>query len=174
MSPMSPVSARPFSAIETKAQDSPRWQDINVISPSTASHRSLYSDNEDGFRSPRLQLLTSNLLGTHSQCSSPGVHTLISPSAQVQLPGDELLYDVTSEERPDEKIFDTAFQAALASAKQEMKDVSLALWGCPSSHQLGSDLHALKERAQELSEFEPSRTRTVGLVGDPGTGQLLK
>lgn len=168
---LSPIGGRPFSAVNPGPQNSPSWEHINVISPSTASHRSLYSDTDDGFRSPRLALLTNNLLEAHRQEDPEGINTLISPSAPVPQPGDELLYDIANEERPEERLFNPEFQAALATTKQEMKDISLAIWGCPASHQLGSDLHALKERAQELSEFEPSRTRTVGIVGDSGVGE---
>ncbi|KAF2733490.1 hypothetical protein EJ04DRAFT_524428 [Polyplosphaeria fusca] len=170
LSPMSPVAPRPFPAVEPP-QESPGWEHINVISPSTASHHSMYSDSDDAFRSPRLALLTNNLLGSHMQQETEGIRTLISPSAPVQQPGDELLYDVGTEAAPDERYFHADFQAALAATKQEMKDISLAMWGCPASHRIGSDLHHLKQWAQNLSEFEPTRTRTVGLVGDPGVGK---
>lgn len=96
---------------------------------------------------------------------------LISPSAPVQVPGDELLYDTASERMPGDAFFNAEFQAALAATKQEMKDISLAIWGCPISHRLGSDLHALKQWAQQLSEFEPTRTRTIGFVGGSGVGK---
>ncbi|KAF2263942.1 hypothetical protein CC78DRAFT_581063 [Lojkania enalia] len=168
----SPTGGRPlFSPVDTGSHGSPEWEHVNVTSPSTASHYSLYSDTEEAFRSPRLQLLTSNLLGQQSYIEPESAHTLISPSAPVQLPGDELLYDVAKEESPKKRFFEPDFQAALTASKQEMKDISLTIWGCPASHRLGSDLHALKQWAQQLSEFEPLRTRTVGLVGDAGVGK---
>lgn len=159
---MSPVADLPFSPV------SPDWPAINLISPSTASHHSVFSDpdQDDDFRSPRLALLTSGL-----NDESEELNKLISPSAPIPQPGDELLYDITNEEKPDMPLFNSDFQASLARMKQEMKDVSLALWGCPASHQLGSDLHALKQRAQQLGEFEPMRTRRVALVGDTGAGK---
>lgn len=168
---VSPIEGRPFSPVDQ--EESAEWEhiNINVISPSTASHHSLCSDTDEIFRSPPLALQTSNLLGCQLQTEFEESNTLFSPSAPVQHPGDELLYDVGSEERPDEAFFDPAFQAALAATKQEMKDVALAIWGCPASHQIGSDLHALKQRALELSEFEPLRTRTVGFVGEAGVGK---
>ncbi|KAF2811457.1 uncharacterized protein BDZ99DRAFT_413910 [Mytilinidion resinicola] len=52
-----------------------------------------------------------------------------------------------------------------------MREISLAIWGCTAAHQAGTDLYALRQQAQALSEFEPSRTRTVGLVGDSGVGK---
>ncbi|KAF2114884.1 hypothetical protein BDV96DRAFT_576070 [Lophiotrema nucula] len=169
---LSPVGGRPFPSpsLFAPSQDSPGWEHINVISPSTASHHSVYSDIEEGFRSPRLALLTSNL-SCNPQHGSEGMHLLISPSAPVQVPGDELLYDIATEQKPDDAFFNAEFQAALAATKQEMKDISLAIWGCPISHRLGSDLHALKQWAQQLSEFEPTRTRTIGFVGESGVGK---
>lgn len=160
---MSPVVPQPFSPLSPVE---PEWPLINVISPSTASHHSLYSDGEDEFRPPRLALLTSDLDNGPEE-----LNKLISPSAPVPQPGDELLYDMATEEKPDQPYFQPDFQSVLAKTKQEMKDIALAIWGCPASHQLGSDLHALKQRALELSEFEPAKSRTIGLVGDANAGE---
>jgi hypothetical protein len=120
-------------------------------------------------------MINTGMLSADSRASSAisEMNMLISPSAPVQLPGDELLYDINTEARPEEPFFDPAFQRALNNTKQEMKDLSLAIWGCSAAHQVGSDLHALRQWAQTLSEFEPSRTRTVGLVGDSGVGKLF-
>lgn len=161
---MSPVDKKPFSpASPTTAE----WPGINVISPSTASHHSVNSDTEDDLRSPRLALLTSNLEGDQEERNN-----LVSPSAPIPQPGDELLYDIATEEKPDEPFFSPDIQSCLVKTKQQMKDISLAIWGCPVSHQVGSDLHALKERAQKLSEFEPDRTKKIALVGSPGAGKF--
>jgi hypothetical protein len=153
----------PFSPV------SPDWPAINLISPSTASHHSvlLGPDDEGDIKSPRLALLTSGL-----NDESEELNKLISPSVPVPQPGDELLYDVANEEKPDMAFFNPEVQASLARTKREMKDVSLALWGCPASHQNGSDLHALKQRAHELAVFEPMRTRRIGIVGDVGAGTV--
>lgn len=150
----------PFSQVDSE------WPLINIISPSTASHHSLCSDTENEFRTPRLALLTSEL-GDEAE----EFNKLISPSAPIPQPGDELLYDIMTEEKPDEPFFNHQFQAILARMKQEMKDISLSIWGCPASHRLGSDLHALKQHAVQLSEFEPSRTRTIAFVGESGVGK---
>jgi len=124
-------------------------------------------DEVDSLKSPRLALLTSGL-----DSESEGLNQLISPSAPVPQPGDELLYDVVNEEKPDMAFFNPEFQSALTRTKQEMNNISLALWGYPGSHQSGSHLHALKQRAQQLSEFEPMRTRRIAVVGDSGAGTL--
>jgi hypothetical protein len=165
MSPalMNPTSNLPFSPI------SPDWPAIKLLSPSTASHHSVISDQDETseIRSPRLALLTS---GLGDECDE--LNKLISPSAPVPQPGDELLYDVLNEEMTDMAFFNPEFQSALARTKQEMNDISLALWGYPGSHQLGSHLHALKQRAQQLGEFEPMRTRRIAVVGGSGAGKL--
>ncbi|KAF2680709.1 hypothetical protein K458DRAFT_311139 [Lentithecium fluviatile CBS 122367] len=159
---MGPANNLPFSPI------SPDWPAINVISPSTASHHSVVSESEqdDDFRSPQLALLTSGLKDDPRE-----LHQLVSPSAPIPQPGDELLYNVTNEEKPDVPFFNSDLQASLARTKQEMKDISLALWGCPASHLSGSDTYALKQRAQQLGEFEPMRTRRIALVGNNGAGK---
>lgn len=163
---VSPVLASPAANIPFSPA-SPDWPAINLISPSTASHHSVPSDTEeDGdVISPRLALLTSGLSDETGE-----LNKLISPSAPIPQPGDELLYDVAIEEKPDVAFFNPDFQASLTKTKLEMKDVSLAVWGCPASHQLGSDLYALRQRADQLGEFEPMRTRRLALVGDEGNG----
>ena len=163
---MSPVANLPFSPV------SPDWPAITVISPSTASHRSVISvqdQEEDDIISPRLTLLTAGLNDEPEE-----LNKLISPSAPIPLPGDELLYDIESEEKPDLPFFDPDFQKSLARTKQEMKDVSVVLWGCAASHKRGSDLYLLKQRSQQLGEFEPMRTIRIGFVGDSGAGELSR
>jgi len=168
--------------IDPGSMDSPAWEhQFNLISPSTASHGSPFFPSGE-FESPRVPPLittglaiNSGMLSAHSRASSASeMNMLTSPSAPVQLPGDELLYDISTEPRPDERLFDLSFQAALNKTRKEMKDLSLAIWGCTAAHQVGSDLYALRQWAQELSEFEPSRTRTVGLIGDSGVGMCFK
>jgi hypothetical protein len=156
-----PVTNLPSSPI------SPDWPAIKVTSPSTASHHSLsWDQNEgDGSRSPRLALLTGGLLDEFEE-----INKLISPFTPIPQSGDELLYDVMSEEKPDMPLFNSDFQASLERTKKEMKDVALAIWGCPASHQLGSNLYTLRQRAQQLGAFEPVRTKRIALVGDTGAG----
>ncbi|KAF2866503.1 hypothetical protein BDV95DRAFT_504588 [Massariosphaeria phaeospora] len=144
---------------------------IKIVSPSPASYCSLHSGTNDRLRSPRLALLTENLLETQHEQLLENINTLVSPSAPISQSGDEFLYDSSMEELPHEPFFAPDFQAALASTKQEVTEISLALWGCPTSHQMRSDLHSLRGCAQELSRFESVRTRTVGLVGGSRMGK---
>lgn len=101
---MSPIGVRPYSSFDPEC-NSPGWANINVISPSVASHYSFYSDNDtnEGFRSPRLALQTSNLLGLgwqerhvseglHTPISGSAMCTPISPSAPDELGRDEVLH----------------------------------------------------------------------------------
>ncbi|PSN71098.1 hypothetical protein BS50DRAFT_631118 [Corynespora cassiicola Philippines] len=160
------------------SQTFPDWQhvSVNVISPSTASHHSMFLDEDEedeACLSPKLALFTSNLpiIEPPEEDSFEALTTLISPSAPVQYPGDELIYDIATEERPEERFFDQEFQDSLKTTKKEIKNISLAIWGCSASHQQGSDLYALKEWARELSEFEPSMRKTLGIVGASKTGK---
>ena len=138
---------------------------------SNSTHNSVYSDRESRNSSPRrIAGLAGLHLGDSLRAPEGHVHQLFSPSAPPKQPGDELLYNVASERRPDERIFSPAFQSALEETKGELRELSLAIWGCTAAHQAGTGLYALRQQGQSLSEFEPTRTRTVGLVGDSGAG----
>jgi hypothetical protein len=146
---------------------------ISVMTPgSNSTHNSVYSDRESRNSSPRrIAGLAGLHLGDDLRAPEGHVHQLFSPSAPPKQPGDELLYNVASERRPDERIFSQAFQSALEETKGELRELSLAIWGCTAAHQAGTGLYALRQQGQSLSEFEPMRTRTVGLVGDSGAGR---
>jgi hypothetical protein len=190
------ATREPLSMSNTPRITSPRALKNGIVrKPSTQSVKSLrfarspggaprYSPGSDGVLTPGYD---SGHEEVHPNGSLPGVTAglhfggqlrvpaneqspLFSPSAPPQQPGDELLYSLASEERPDERIFQKDFQDALSTTKAEMREISLAIWGCTAAHQAGSDLYALRKQAQALSEFEASRTRTVGLVGDSGVG----
>ncbi|OCK73886.1 hypothetical protein K432DRAFT_430339 [Lepidopterella palustris CBS 459.81] len=144
-----------------------------ILTPgSEYTYESVYSDRESDDASPRFAAKLAGLhFGGHLRSPSNEVNPLFSPSAPPQLPGDELMYSLASEKRPDEKIFSESFQDAINQTKGELREISLAIWGCTAAHQVGSNLYFLRQQAQSLSEFEPSRTRTVGLVGDSGVGK---
>jgi len=138
---------------------------INVISPTTASHRSVYSEIEDDGLSPRGAGKVFDEENEGEAKEIRGIGGL--NGTEGALPGDELLYDVRMEEEGDSEAgYGGDLREVVQRMKRNIREVAIALeW-----RGAGEVVQELKRRARKLSEFEPREWKRLGVVGGRGSG----
>jgi hypothetical protein len=80
-------------------------------------------------------------------------------------------HNVADEELPKERFHDSAFQQAFLRAKQVMSEFTNVLSSGSTHMDPDSTVKRLHEEARNLARFYCPLTRTVGFVGDSGTGK---
>lgn len=80
-------------------------------------------------------------------------------------------YRVEEEEILSDTFHTATFQESLTATKRLMKNLSNVLEDGLMQFEQGSTIRSLQETAKKLACFEPSASRTVGLVGDSGVGE---
>jgi hypothetical protein len=83
---------------------------------------------------------------------------------------DQRRYDVRDEAPPQDRFHEPAFQQGLAEAQSRMAGLAAVLGSGTQNLEPDSSMRALRNRADELANFQCLPTRIVGLVGDSGVG----
>lgn len=80
-------------------------------------------------------------------------------------------HHVRDEEMPPEPFHEPAFQQAFADSKRVARSLADVLSGSSLIHEPDSTIRTIREKALQLSVFQPPSTRTIGFVGDSGVGK---
>ena len=98
--------------------------------------------------------------------------TISSPNLEHLTLEDGPLYEVRDEPPPSEPFFNEAFQEALELGRGLVRDLSASLSYCDLAHTPESDIGRIWRTAQKLERFDRPETRTIGIVGDSGSGMF--
>lgn len=82
-------------------------------------------------------------------------------------------YTVESEEPPNDRFYESAFQNAFHAARAYMSLLAKTLGSSSLHHGVDSTMRQLFEQAERLSQFQCPSSRTVGFVGDSGVGRFI-
>ncbi|KAI8626501.1 hypothetical protein F5Y19DRAFT_225367 [Xylariaceae sp. FL1651] len=118
-------------------------------------------------------LLTPSL-GSRSPLNDDAALLTPSPSSRYRRSGRAAAetHNVRDETPPNDRFNAAPFQSALSDARKLMGEFANVLGSGALHHEPGSVVGSLYARAQELSGFECPSRRTVGFVGNSGTGEF--
>ena len=99
--------------------------------------------------------------------------TISSPNLEHLTLEDGPLYEIRDEPPPSEPFFNEAFQEALELGRGLVSDLSVSLSHCDLAHTPESDIGKIWRTAQKLERFDRPEARTIGIVGDSGSGMFF-
>jgi hypothetical protein len=94
-------------------------------------------------------------------------------SLEISTDDSDLVYNLRTESLPNAPIYDARLQDALRNTKQQLGQLKSIMENCPMTFDPSSTLSVLAQQTEHLSQFDYPRTRTIGLLGDSGVGEIL-
>lgn len=130
-----------------------------------SSQGQLSSPQSSRMSSPEAQFARLSLQDSPSANREPG-----GPYRAVGSNLDTGPYNIDDEKPPEHAFFTDAFQTALKNGLGIAKEIADTIQNLPDSVERSPEVQALLDKAESLTKFTRSDTRTIAVLGDSGEG----
>ena len=107
---------------------------------------------------------------SYDESPNPTNGGLVDGLQGLSLDEDESPYDARVEDSPEEPFYDDDFQQAIELAKTLASDISRTVSRYSFVYDEKMEINRIWNNAQRLEKFRPPETRTIGIVGESGSG----